>query len=291
MNVACSRIDSFWRSLQSPPPTATAPQETEVVPPPSQPEPISAPENAPTLPPEEAYQQALDAGFSAASIAQSAQSGDDWGLVILRWQQAIELLQEIPEKSTLSTSAQAKIAEYQRNLRIAQDRSNRPLPAPVPKTSVAIAPGTVLIPTSPSPEATNETPETTALQTATNPSVFTAPIKRRAGRTPVVDVMFNGEQSFEMVLDTGASGTVITQKMANQLGIVTDGEITADTASNKGVKFRVGRVKSVAINGAVAKDVRVAISGPELDVGLLGQDFFGNYDILIKQDVVEFRSR
>ena len=47
-----------------------------------------------------------------------------------------------------------------------------------------------------------------------NDGVFRVPIKRRSGKTPVIDVTFNGNQVFEMILDTGASGTLITQQMA-----------------------------------------------------------------------------
>jgi predicted aspartyl protease len=118
--------------------------------------------------------------------------------------------------------------------------------------------------------------------------VFKAPIKRRAGRTPVIDVTFNGGQTFEMIVDTGASGTVITQAMANRLGVVSEGKVLADTASKQGVQFLTGTVRSIAVAGVVARDVKVAIAGPELQLGLLGQDFYGKYDVWIKQDVVEF---
>jgi predicted aspartyl protease len=94
-----------------------------------------------------------------------------------------------------------------------------------------------------------------------------------------------------MIVDTGASGTFITQAMAEKLSVVADSEVTADTASAKGVKFRVGKIKSIAVAGVVAKDVSVAIAGPDLDTGLLGHDFFGNYDITIKRDVIEFQAR
>ncbi|MDO4929490.1 MAG: retropepsin-like aspartic protease, partial [Corynebacterium sp.] len=52
-----------------------------------------------------------------------------------------------------------------------------------------------------------------------NPQVFQAKIKRRAGGTPVIDVVFNGNKTFEMILDTGASGTLISQRMATALGV------------------------------------------------------------------------
>ena len=47
---------------------------------------------------------------------------------------------------------------------------------------------------------------------------------------------------------------------------------------------------SIEAGGLAVNNVVVAIS-PSLDIGLLGQDFFGNKDITIKQDVIEFRSR
>ena len=37
-----------------------------------------------------------------------------------------------------------------------------------------------------------------------NQKVFQAKIKRRAGGTPVIDVVFNGNKTFEMIVDTGA---------------------------------------------------------------------------------------
>jgi hypothetical protein len=35
----------------------------------------------------------------------------------------------------------------------------------------------------------------------------------------------------------------------------------------------------------------VAIAGEELETGLLGHDFFGNYDVTIRRDVIEFSSQ
>jgi aspartyl protease family protein len=56
------------------------------------------------------------------------------------------------------------------------------------------------------------------------------------------------------------------------------------------VEFDVGLVQSINVAGAVTDNVAVAIA-PALDIGLLGQDFFGQYDVTIKEDVVEFRER
>lgn len=132
---------------------------------------------------------------------------------------------------------------------------------------------------------------TSTPQTKTDVDVFTAPIKRRESGIPVIDVTFNGLRTFEMVVDTGASGTMITRSMASALGVVPVSTVKADTASAVGVEFPVGYVQSIAVDGAVANKVPVVIAGPSQDIGLLGHDFFGNYDVTIKRNVVEFRRR
>jgi clan AA aspartic protease (TIGR02281 family) len=235
----------------------------------------------------------MDAAYSAATLAQSAQSVIDWQLVITRWQEAIDLLKSVPSSSSYHKNAQSKIAEYQRNLRVAEQQSARPVSNSESPKAIAISPQTTVQPLSPSPGQTPSTPAPNQNSKANpnNQQVFQAPIKRRLRGTPVVDVTFNGTQTFEMVVDTGASGTVITQAMAKSLGVVPEGEIRANTASAKGVKFSTGKLESIAVGGAVENNVQVAISGPDLEIGLLGQDFYSHYDVSIKQNVVEFHSR
>ena len=94
-----------------------------------------------------------------------------------------------------------------------------------------------------------------------------------------------------MIVDTGASGTLITPGMAASLGIRSVGETSVDTASAQGVSFSMGYVNSIEVGGAVAQNVLVAMGGPELTLGLLGHDFFGNYDITIRENEVEFQER
>ena len=121
--------------------------------------------------------------------------------------------------------------------------------------------------------------------------VFAAPIVRRAGGIPIIQVTFNNTKPFDMMVDTGASGTLITQQMAKTLGVEPDGFIRINTASARGVKIQTGVVNSIEVDGAVVQNLKVAIAGPELDVGLLGHDFFGQYDVTIKENIVEFRRR
>ncbi len=126
--------------------------------------------------------------------------------------------------------------------------------------------------------------------TATTPGVFRAPIKRRQAGIPIIEVSFNNQQTVEMMVDTGASATLLPPQIAKRLGIKKEGTIIANTPSQRGVKFAAGRVDSINAAGAVAKDVVVVIS-PALSTGLLGQNFFSRYDVVIKENVVEFRDR
>ena len=123
----------------------------------------------------------------------------------------------------------------------------------------------------------------------TNSGVFLVKIKRRDANIPVIEVTFNGKQKFDMMVDSGASRTVITPAMAAALGVVAKGTVQAQTP-NGVATFPLGNVTSIEAGGLAIKDVVVPIS-PALNIGLLGQDFFGNKDVTIKQDVIEFRSR
>ncbi|RUR81725.1 hypothetical protein PCC6912_25940 [Chlorogloeopsis fritschii PCC 6912] len=256
------------------------------------------------------FELGLDKAASAHSISQSAQSIEDWNLVASQYQDAIALMKQVERDSPYFAKAQSKILEYQRLFRSAQQQAF-PVASPAPKVKpqklVAAAPKTSFtpnIPQLPPPGEEEPQPFSTSLDTYTNnqqqifvtphtkrsePVVFVAPIKRRVGGTPIIEVTFNGNQQFEMIVDTGASGTVITQPMAAALGVVPVGRAKANTASAKAVEFTVGYVDSIEAGGITVRKVGVAIAGSELETGLLGHDFFGDYEITIKRDVVEFR--
>jgi aspartyl protease family protein len=120
--------------------------------------------------------------------------------------------------------------------------------------------------------------------------VFRVPIVRRSGKVPIIEVKFNGSQTFEMMLDTGASGTLITQSMANALKIKPTGTVRAQIADGSEVKFLTGMVRSIGVSRAVVNNVEVAIA-PKGEIGLLGHDFFGNYDLKILENAIEFHRR
>jgi predicted aspartyl protease len=124
----------------------------------------------------------------------------------------------------------------------------------------------------------------------TNSGVFRIPIKRRIAKTPVIDVTFNGNKTFEMILDTGASSVVITQAMVEALKIKPTGTMQASIADGSEVQFSTSNVQAIAVGGAVVNNVQVAIA-PKADIGLLGHDFFDNYDVKILEKEVEFHRR
>ncbi|BCL38900.1 TIGR02281 family clan AA aspartic protease [Nostoc sp. MS1] len=120
--------------------------------------------------------------------------------------------------------------------------------------------------------------------------VFRVPIKRRLGRTPVIDVTFNNKKTFEMIVDTGANNSLIPLKLAIALQLQPTGIMQAQIADGTQVEFSTSKVTSMAAGGAIAKNIEVAIA-PKAEFGLLGHDFFRNYDIKILETEVEFHQR
>ena len=127
-------------------------------------------------------------------------------------------------------------------------------------------------------------------QVISQKGVQIVPIKSRRLGIPVIDVKFNDKYTFEMMLDTGASGVVITAAMAKKLKVHQSGSVYVSTPSDNYVKMPVGRVYSVGVGELKQKNLSV-ITAHTMDMGLLGQSFFSNYDMTIKSDVIEFRVR
>lgn len=138
MLVGCSTLSQpqstapVDASLSAAPPTSQA----TAAPPASAASPASTTPSSSRLDP---WQQAMNRATSAATIAQSASSKDDWSLVISRWQQAIALLQNVPASHAQHNQVQGKIAEYRRNLAIAQERAKNPVVTLSPEVIAASA--------------------------------------------------------------------------------------------------------------------------------------------------------
>jgi aspartyl protease family protein len=126
--------------------------------------------------------------------------------------------------------------------------------------------------------------------TQPNETVLRIPIKRRQAKTPIIDVNFNGNQFFEMVFDTGASGILITQEMAKALKIKSAGTIKVSIADGSIIELQTGTIPSVGVGSLVVNNPKVAVA-PKAQIGLLGQAFFENYDIKILDKYIEFHQR
>ncbi|MBD2082563.1 retropepsin-like aspartic protease [Leptolyngbya sp. FACHB-17] len=228
----------------------------------------------PAAPTEDFYQTALDRAASARTISQSAQSPEDWQLVASRWKSAITALKQVPKSDPNRKRANQKLSEFQQALSRTEDRAAR-----TGKEKIAAQDPGIRIDRAISAE------ELSAIA-AQKEQGIRVPIKYRKNRIPVIDVVFNGNQRYEMMVDTGASATMITAEMARRLGVRVVGEAQAMTAAGV-TTVRVAVVQSITVAGSTIREVPVSI-GP-LDVGLLGHDFFGNCDISISRDHVEFR--
>jgi predicted aspartyl protease len=190
--------------------------------------------------------------------------------VIGRWQRAIQQLRTVPPSSQNHALAQTKLAEYQRNLSNAQQRRQRlQQPASVPVIPAPLA---------------------QASSSATVQALsYRVPILTRRNGTPIIEVAF-GQRRYPMILDTGASHTLITRRMAEELGITPTGQVQAATASQSSAVFHLGQVEQIAVADIRQTNFPVGI-GDAVEIGLLGNDFYRAYDLILREQSVEFRPR
>lgn len=129
---------------------------------------------------------------------------------------------------------------------------------------------------------------------------------RYAGDTHLVavPVHINGEGPFELVLDTGSSGTVITPTLAKELGLaqssppcLEDQAVEEGRGCSEGVCPGVGGVavgygttlKQLSVGRTAVENVMAAVidlrvvspKGEKIDYGILGYPFLKNYRLVI----------
>ncbi|HAA28870.1 MAG TPA: hypothetical protein DCE56_15775 [Cyanobacteria bacterium UBA8553] len=175
VSVVLLTLTSACSSSEQPQATSSATTSPKLTAPTRSPRVFKAKASSPNSSPQvqaERFLEALDTAMGAASIAQSAQSNDDWNLVVSRWQRAINLLRAVPQPSANYAIAQKKIAEYQRNLAYAQKQQNSGLtpigranPRPVAAVSRQTKPSA---PTSAAPKQTRPSTVTPEVALATH---------------------------------------------------------------------------------------------------------------------------
>lgn len=120
------------------------------------------------------------------------------------------------------------------------------------------------------------------------PTVTTLPLRVSPAGLPMVRVEVTEERSAWFVLDTGATGTTVHDRLADQLRLPAAGEATMGTVTGRTTMALV-RVPSLGFPGLAAVHDVVAGShamtsvrqaAPEAE-GIIGQDVLGAHDYLI----------
>lgn len=130
----------YLAACTSPPITPAARPTIPSPPPLATPTPVRSPASpAPAVVPSDLYEKGHDRAASARSLAETAQTPEDWTLVLNRWQQAIALMKSVPPTSAQGAAAQKLAREYQQALTQAQQQSRvgRRPQNPVPQNSDA----------------------------------------------------------------------------------------------------------------------------------------------------------
>jgi hypothetical protein len=117
-SYARTQITRIAYAPPPPPPLFPMPVTHSLLPPP--PPPAQAPSPPPQ--PQEIFRYAVNQAMSAASLTQWAETQQDWIQVTQEWQQAIGLMESVPEESRDYSTAQSKAIEYQTNLLYAQEQ-------------------------------------------------------------------------------------------------------------------------------------------------------------------------
>jgi len=76
-----------------------------------------------TPPKSDSWREAVNQAQSAAKLAQTAQSKNEWIAVASEWKKAVELMRSVPPSSQNHQKAQQKATEYQANLVVANRRA------------------------------------------------------------------------------------------------------------------------------------------------------------------------
>jgi aspartyl protease family protein len=101
------------------------------------------------------------------------------------------------------------------------------------------------------------------------------------------EALINGEK-IDVLVDTGATGVAISQRVADKLNLKSQSAIRTSTANGDSVSY-LTRLDSIKLGGVEARDVSALIS-PGLDGEvLLGMSFLGRMDVRLYKGEMTIR--
>lgn len=115
------------------------------------------------------------------------------------------------------------------------------------------------------------------------------------GRSLAITVRLNGERQARLIVDTGATLTLLSRAIARDLGLFADSPISSAVVSTAGGQVPVDVVKIAAIEagGATVYNVPVAIydlpDAPPSIEGLLGLSFLSHFLVTLDMQRSELR--
>lgn len=101
------------------------------------------------------------------------------------------------------------------------------------------------------------------------------------------EAFINGTKA-NVLVDTGATGVAISQKLADTLGIKSNAAIRTNTANGETVSYMV-RLTSVKLGGIEARDVAATITPGLEGEALLGMSFLSRMDIRLYKGTMTIR--
>lgn len=114
------------------------------------------------------------------------------------------------------------------------------------------------------------------------PTEISVPLKKSGGAY-IVSVLLNQERRAQLILDTGASMTVLSTNVAIDLGLLgtTDNQLLTVNTAGGSIQVNMNYLPSLQVGTAKAEHVAIAIHDlpdiPEHIEGLLGMSFLKNF--------------